>query len=361
MTKILNSALGQQIVDAVREVVDQDINFINADGIIIASTDAKRVGGFHEAGYEVAHKRKMIIVSEDEAFEGAKTGVNYPIIIEGQVMGVIGITGEPRKIMKYGFLASKITEIFIKEAQLMGSYESRKTMIGYFMNLCIYEKAVKAQVIKDMMIKLHIKESVSYQCVIVEIPKNNVEYIQIEKQVHHLLSHYNIELYMYQYPNRFILVIPRDRVRELKSLIKDLEGEEESYIFCGIGSRGSIQEIRASYEMALIALKHGKLMGSMVVDSSDLDMEILFERLPDHVKDKYIQKVVGKLTEEEIKLLEKYYTCNMSLKLTADDLYIHKNTVQYRLDKIYEKTGLNPREFKDSARLYVGIYLYNQL
>ena len=42
--------LAQEIVNAVKEVVDKDINFIDKNGIIIGNTDKKRLNTFHEAG-----------------------------------------------------------------------------------------------------------------------------------------------------------------------------------------------------------------------------------------------------------------------------------------------------------------------
>lgn len=45
----------------------------------------------------------------------------------------------------------------------------------------------------------------------------------------------------------------------------------------------------------------------------------------------------------------------MSLKDSCEQLYLHKNTLQYRLDKIWKETGYNPREFKDATVLYVGL------
>ena len=63
------------------------------------------------------------------------------------------------------------------------------------------------------------------------------------------------------------------------------------------------------------------------------------------------------LTDEDIKLLAVYYDNSMSLKQTADELHIHKNTLQYRLEQIYRKTGFNPREFKDAVLYYMSIQL----
>ncbi|HEO7195325.1 helix-turn-helix domain-containing protein, partial [Streptococcus agalactiae] len=39
----------------------------------------------------------------------------------------------------------------------------------------------------------------------------------------------------------------------------------------------------------------------------------------------------------------------------SQELFIHKNTVQYRLNKIYESTQLNPRNFKDATLLYLAL------
>ena len=41
----------------------------------------------------------------------------------------------------------------------------------------------------------------------------------------------------------------------------------------------------------------------------------------------------------------------------ADKLFLHKNTLQYQLDKIWKNTGYNPREFKDASVLYIALKL----
>lgn len=359
MISTINASLAQSIVDAVREVVDKNINFIDYEGKIIASTDQDRIGCFHQAGHEAVTNRQMVIVAGDEQFEGAKKGVNYPIIIKNQVMGVIGITGEPDEVNHFGFLAAKITEVFIKEQQLAETYESRKNMIQYLINTCIYEKRVDTEQIKEILQKLRIKEANSYYCSVIEVPKRNKDFVGVENKILYYLGQYNIELYMYNYPNRFVILLPKNLLKEFESLIRSIDTGKEQILNCGIGSKVSIFQFKDSYELALIALKYAKQNEQVIVASSELDMELILEDLPKQVKQKYIEKVIGSLSTDEITLLNKYYECNMSLKETADKLYIHKNTVQYRLDKICEKTELNPRNFKQSVRLYLGIYLEN--
>ena len=47
----------------------------------------------------------------------------------------------------------------------------------------------------------------------------------------------------------------------------------------------------------------------------------------------------------------------MSLLGTSQKLFLHKNTVQYKLNHIYQKCRLNPRVFKDAVLLYLALQL----
>lgn len=49
-----------------------------------------------------------------------------------------------------------------------------------------------------------------------------------------------------------------------------------------------------------------------------------------------------------------------SINLTSKELYIHKNTLQYRLKKIKELTGYDPRKLRDFSILYIATLLYRQ-
>ena len=70
-----------------------------------------------------------------------------------------------------------------------------------------------------------------------------------------------------------------------------------------------------------------------------------------------MKKTVSNLSEKDRKILKTYFSNNMSLKETSKYLYLHKNTLQYGLDKIWKNTGYNPRDFRDAAILYFGLKL----
>ena len=54
-------------------------------------------------------------------------------------------------------------------------------------------------------------------------------------------------------------------------------------------------------------------------------------------------------------LLRLYFTSELSLKQTAERCFLHVNTVQYRLRRVRERCGLDPRRFREAALLYVAL------
>ena len=62
MTPYITRALAQQIVDTVRDLCGQNVNFIDCSGTIFASTDAARIGTFHEIGQQAAERGTVIEV-----------------------------------------------------------------------------------------------------------------------------------------------------------------------------------------------------------------------------------------------------------------------------------------------------------
>ena len=115
MTPYITRSLAQQIVETVRDLCGQNVNFIERSGRIFASTDESRIGTFHEVGKKAAEKGSIIEVSESDHFTGTQKGVNLPVYHNHNLIAVIGITGDPEKVRKYARLAERITRLLIRE------------------------------------------------------------------------------------------------------------------------------------------------------------------------------------------------------------------------------------------------------
>mgnify|MGYP000155212990 FL=1 len=103
----IGKQLATQIVDTVHDVCGHDINFINKNGIIYASTNTSRIGSFHEIGKKAADTKTVIEVQDNDHYEGTSSGVNIPVTHNGYFIAVIGISGSPDEVRKFAYLAEK--------------------------------------------------------------------------------------------------------------------------------------------------------------------------------------------------------------------------------------------------------------
>ncbi|WP_175631840.1 PucR family transcriptional regulator [Virgibacillus siamensis] len=59
--------------------------------------------------------------------------------------------------------------------------------------------------------------------------------------------------------------------------------------------------------------------------------------------------------EELLKTIEMFFKCNLNISVTAKELYMHRNSLQYRLDKFTDKTGIDIRQFHEAITAYLAI------
>ena len=96
----ISKQLARNIVKNLKDVLKQEINFIDTEGIIIASTDEERIRTLHEGAKIVLDTKKEVFISEDGQFKGTKRGINAPVYFEQHIIGIIGLTGG-KEVKKY--------------------------------------------------------------------------------------------------------------------------------------------------------------------------------------------------------------------------------------------------------------------
>ena len=83
--------------------------------------------------------------------------------------------------------------------------------------------------------------------------------------------------------------------------------------------------------------------------------EIVLSSVSPEDREEFSGKTIRQLSSDEKELLRTYFSLEMSLADTAEKLFLHKNTLQYKLNHIYKKCGLNPRKFRDAVLLYLAL------
>lgn|SRR5690625_811791 len=84
---------------------------------------------------------------------------------------------------------------------------------------------------------------------------------------------------------------------------------------------------------------------------------ILIDQAETSFKDLLTAAVLQEFAEEEdlLHTLQSFIRCNLNVTLTAKELYMHRNSLQYRLDKFHEKTGIDVREFHQAFTVYLAL------
>lgn len=355
---IISRNMAQQIVDTVKDVCGQNINFIDDKGIIIASTDKERINTFHEIGYKVITTGCTIEVSGDNNFYGTKKGINIPVSHNGKIIAVIGISGDVEEVKKYAYLAQKITDLLIRERELDALGSQKKNRLNYVIRCLVSNESIHPDYLIDTLSENNLSKDSVCRVVIIQLNTrynlNNLFIIQ--SAITQAFAQMGASFYRYNYPNEFIMIDESDRILQHQNTLKNLAETYENLLCVGVGSAVPILKSNLSFNAALTAINSRKHISSFVI-YDELDFELLLGNISDELKAQYTAKVLHKLSENEIELLTVYYNNEMSLQLTSDTLFMHKNSLQYKLNKIEENTGYNPRKFRDAVVLYSAIKL----
>lgn len=358
ITKI-NRKLAQQIVNTVKDVCGQDVNFIDEKGTIFASTNEKRIGDFHEIGFQVAKTRETIEVIEDNSFQGTQKGVNLPIFHNGLLISVIGISGEPEIVRKFAYLAIRITKLLIREQEMEAYNRSQQEKMNYIVRSLVKGEVTNRDYLSECLKEMNINETDEKCIILVQLKSryNLMNVSLIEQKLFQLFHSINSQLYSYNYPNEYIAILnEKPDVSSVHTLTKFAD-EHNQILSIGVGSQQKLYHLDQSYESGKIALK--SLIGTEKNYSNfdELDIEIVLGNLDQKSRDEYLKKTISSLSDEDIQLLKVYYEENMSLSQTSNRLFLHKNTLQYKLDRISKLSGYNPRKFKEAVVLYIALIL----
>ncbi len=350
----IRRSTAQQIVEAVRDVCGCDVNFIDRDGVIFASTDPERTGTCHEAGRRAAESGETVEIAADQeaGWMGVRRGVNLPFFYRGECIGAIGITGDPESVRRYGQLAQKITALILREHELEEQSRDREARLGCLIRALTRGEPLSHEYFQEMTAEYGLNEEDTWHTVLVRTQAGS----PAERAVRDMFRSTGSPLFCSAYPGEHTLILTREQLQKSVSSLRSLAESWPSAVKIGAGCGAPLREQSRSFRAAGVALS--SLFGEQNLAFYDqLCLELLLGTVPEEARSRFLEKTVGDLSERDRKVLEAYFSSNLSLKAAGEVLYMHKNTLQYQLDRIWRETGLNPRNFQDAAVLYLGLRL----
>ena len=154
-----------------------------------------------------------------------------------------------------------------------------------------------------------------------------------------------------------------DLERTASTILDMLNTEAMTKVHVAFGTVvNEIKEVSRSYKEAKMALDVGKIFYSdkKVIAYSNLGIGRLIYQLPMPLCKMFIKEIFGgkspdDFDEETLVTISKFFENSLNVSETSRQLFIHRNTLVYRLDKLQKNTGLDLRVFEDAITFRIAL------
>lgn len=371
---LLTAADGDRIVQELKEAIGRDVNIMDRAGIIIASTDPRRVGQTHAIAQRLIAEGLPILEVRKGDLPGVQEGINLPIEVDGTCEGVIGITGPVDAVRKFGTIAKKMTEILLTSLR----QQEQQTLLERARNLYVQEWLFSPDVdwaafaLRGQL--LHIDPDQSWLVGLLEYagaPDDpSVSELHSNRLVH------LIETYLRGDPaaiwamvNRRILILfngnPKTRSDEIfRSLHHEIVTRWNIPLGGGLSSPSrNAEDLRRCYTEAKIAA-HAAVQDCSVRTYSNASLEFILQNIDAKIKNDVRKAVFPPMPEQErkelLECLRLYFLCDGNIEAAAEKACVHKNTFRYRMQKLCNVTGYDLRKPRDSVMLYMALQFFDE-
>ena len=154
-----------------------------------------------------------------------------------------------------------------------------------------------------------------------------------------------------------------------RSIADTISTEFYSKVYIGIGTAvENLKDLSKSYKEAQVALEVGKVFDTEkdVITYDNLGIGRLIYQLPQSLCEMFLQEVFKKgplesLDRDTLITIQAFFENNLNVSETSRKLFVHRNTLVYRLEKIRKLTGLDLREFEHAITFKVALMVKKYL
>lgn len=356
ITMSVFSDLAQDFVEATSSLVrGRTINLMDTNGMIIASTEHSRIGNFHQGAKEAIETGRPVRIAKADLpkYKGAKEGYNMPIFQNGQVIGVVGVYGQEEEVQDVAnLLRVYVTQSFkqqvIARRQVMEG-ELRSQLLDLYL-LGNPDSQENIEQLSDVL-SCHLCFPVTVIVLKTTAPSGISGIYDILRQYFGNDEVFSRNDIYGAKDNIFILIrsfTGSKRPDHFEDIAANLcRGKKELRMVIS-DSCANAGEIVEGYKeaKALLSLSGG---GIERLSEARAKSKLYLGKLLQHGGSHYIQQLNRTLRNEvsaqqEQTLLENaktYFLMDGSVSQAAQALQIHRNTLLYRLNRLYEILGLN--------------------
>ncbi|WP_164840402.1 sugar diacid recognition domain-containing protein [Collimonas arenae] len=378
--------MAEQIVAEATRVLLFDINVMDETGSILASTDLSRVGSLHRGAQIALSNGSDLEVDKAMAkrIPKVKPGVNMPIFVDGEVWGAIGITGAPEEVRQYGKLLQVLAQMILERealtTELRRNQRHREDLVLHLINA---QGSFSATELENMANRFGVDFSAFWFVLVCDFlhPKTvlNEALEDIARAQWKLSQHIPQCLSARTSHSELIILdqisisatdhcmaeIARERLFSITNLI-DSSGKLPLTVSIGVGLSG-ITAFNHSWKSALATMQAGIARRSNLRERCFSFYEHrLFSALStwagtwqatEVMRPLEILKAQDRARIELLPTLKAWYRHGGQPNKTAEELRIHRNTLDKRLKRVNELCRINLSSTEDYVSMYIALQL----
>ena len=351
MADLVSSQVLQKTLDELRNITRIDLCVTNTDGVLLVTT-------FPETAIDAESIRSFVLSAADSQIVQE---YHYFKVYDNQNVEYILIS---KGSSDDAYMIGKVAVCEIQN--LIIAYKERLDKNNFIQNLLldnlllvdVYNRAKKLRIDTDVrrvvyMVETKLEKDISAQETVKSLfasrPRDFITAVD-EKSIIIVKELEENEGY--------------EEMDKLAQTILDTLGlEKENTTHIAYGTIVSeLKEVSRSYKEARMALDVGKIFSPEkdVIAYSSLGIGRLIYQLPIPLCKMFIKEIFGgkspdDFDEETLVTIDKFFENSLNVSETSRQLYIHRNTLVYRLDKLQKSTGLDLRVFEDAITFKIAL------
>ena len=357
---MLTRAIAKTIVLETSLRLNRNINIMNEQGVIIASGNKDRIDQIHEGALEVVKTKAPLAISPDEGgkWRGSQPGLNLPISFQDQIVGVIGITGNPKEMNDVGGLVKMATELMIKQEFIARQMEWKQRTKEMIVAELLKPNPSYEQIDRGLDL-LDTKLLPPYVTVVIHMSERSISNHIVVQRIESLFTSQDVLVGFMNVNQLFIGLCGIDEYDVHKVIERiSLEMQHLSLQFRISVSNPfhTLNGFCQSYEDCELAFEISDPSQEIVL-FENIEPQALLYQISNTAGDRFASRIFNTTLSKYTDTLTSLFKNNLNIQLTSEDMYIHRNTLVYRINKIKQETGYDPRQFKDALTLQMAIWI----
>jgi carbohydrate diacid regulator len=366
---VLGERVAQAVVDRVMERLGHNVNLMDTAGVIVASGEPSRVGTRHEGACRALARGvpEVVPVNGADALDGTLPGVNVPIRVDGEVVGVVGVTGAPDRVEAAAASVALTVELMLGQQAAQEEWEWRRRARGQLMADLAAARLDDAEWHRRLTM-LGCPMSPPF-LVTALVPDRSpatgpIRYLDAAEPgvLRSLDGHGTVWIVAGDGHD----AVARARAGECRSVLARLGVSCRSVESGPAATPGELARLtrRTALAAGILRARHridpptGRPPGTgEQLTLADLEVPVLLAELDPRDRREACRRVLAGLTDEQRHTVAAFLAADLVVSRAARDLLVHRNTLLQRLDTVTRVTGRDPRRFADAAVFHVALLL----